>query len=159
MLGKGAFGTVYAAQHLKTGKTYAVKCIDKSKLVTEARARAPQLALPRWRALTSVSGAAQEDREDVRREVEVLNLVSDHANVAELVEVFEDSKAISLVLELCQGGELFDRVVAKGTFTERMAAGEGLWRCRRCPAGWRQLPLRPRRADPWRAAQTTSAPW
>lgn len=65
----------------------------------------------------------QEDRQDVRREVEVLNLVSDHPNVAELVEVFEDSKAIYLVLELCKGGELFDRVVAKGTFTERMAAG------------------------------------
>ena len=59
----------------------------------------------------------------MRREVEVLNLVSDHPNVAELVEVFEDSKAIYLVLELCKGGELFDRVVAKGTFTERMAAG------------------------------------
>ena len=53
----------------------------------------------------------------------MLNLVSDHPNVAELVEVFEDTKAISLVLELCLGGELFDRVVAKGTFTERMAAG------------------------------------
>ena len=35
VLGKGAFGTVYAAQNLKTGKTYAVKCIEKSKLVTE----------------------------------------------------------------------------------------------------------------------------
>ena len=65
----------------------------------------------------------QEDREDVRREVQVLNLVSDHPHVAELIEVFEDAKAIHLVLELCKGGELFDRVVSKGTFTERMAAG------------------------------------
>ena len=59
----------------------------------------------------------------MRREVQVLNLVSDHPHVAELIEVFEDAKAIHLVLELCKGGELFDRVVSKGTFTERMAAG------------------------------------
>ena len=65
----------------------------------------------------------QEDKDDVRREVQVLNLVSDHPHVAELIEVFEDARAIHLVLELCRGGELFDRVVSKGTFTERMAAG------------------------------------
>ena len=73
----------------------------------------------------------QEDREDIRREVQVLNLVSDHPHVAELIEVFEDAKAIHLVLELCKGGELFDRVVSKGTFTERMAAGLPLFCC--CP--------------------------
>lgn len=54
----------------------------------------------------------------------MLNLVGQHPNVAELIDVFEDIKHVHLVLELCKGGELFDRVVTKGTFTEKMAAGE-----------------------------------
>jgi calcium-dependent protein kinase len=65
----------------------------------------------------------QEDVKDVQREVQVLRLIGKHENVAELINVFEDSTYVHLVLELCKGGELFDRVVAKGTFTEKMAAG------------------------------------
>lgn len=108
----------------------------------------------------------QEDVRDVQREVEILNLVSDHPNVAELVNTFEDTHYVHLVritlllctcgiavlaascsrtvqdvslaasrgetsrsvsvqiLELCHGGELFDRIVEQGTFTERAAAGD-----------------------------------
>ena len=39
----------------------------------------------------------QEDVKDVVREVEVLNLVSDHPNVAELVATFEDTHYVHLV--------------------------------------------------------------
>ncbi|KAK9800898.1 hypothetical protein WJX73_008296 [Symbiochloris irregularis] len=98
ILGKGAFGTVYVATNRKTSHAYACKSIDKAKLVSE------------------------EDRQDIQREVDVLNLVGQHPNVAELYHVFEDAKHVHLVLELCKGGELFDRVVSKGTFTEKMAA-------------------------------------
>ena len=66
---------------------------------------------------------AQEDVHDIQREVQVLRLVGKHENVAELISVFEDSSNVHLILELCRGGELFDRVVAKGTFSEKMAAG------------------------------------
>ena len=66
----------------------------------------------------------QEDVKDVQREVQVLKLVGKHENVAELISVHEDSAYVHLVLELCEGGELFDRVIAKGTFTEKMAAGQ-----------------------------------
>lgn len=65
----------------------------------------------------------QEDVKDVRREVEVLNLVSDHGNVAALQATYEDAQHVHLVLELCRGGELFDRIISKGTFTEKTAAG------------------------------------
>ena len=43
------------------------------------------------------------------QEVEVLHLVSDHPNIAELKVAYEDSAAVHLVLEMCKGGELFDR--------------------------------------------------
>ncbi len=49
--------------------------------------------------------------------------MSDHEHVAELYDAYEDEKAVHMVLELCKGGELFDRIISKGTFTERMAAG------------------------------------
>ena len=39
----------------------------------------------------------QEDVRDVQREVEILNLVSDHPNVAELVNTFEDTHFVHLV--------------------------------------------------------------
>lgn len=39
----------------------------------------------------------QDDVKDVQREVEILNLVSDHPNVAELVNCFEDAHYVHLV--------------------------------------------------------------
>ena len=48
-----------------------------------------------------MKGHAQEDIKDVVREVEVLNLVSDHPNVAELVATFEDTHYVHLVGAPC----------------------------------------------------------
>ena len=92
----GAFGIVYEAEHRATGDKRACKCIAKAKLVS------------------------QEDVEDVQREVQVLQMVGQHENVAELLGVYEDQRNVYLVLELCKGGELFDRIVSKGTFSEKM---------------------------------------
>lgn len=38
----------------------------------------------------------------------------DHPNIIKLFEVYEDSKNLYLVLELCTGGELFDRIIKSG---------------------------------------------
>jgi calcium-dependent protein kinase len=54
--------------------------------------------------------------------VEILNLVSPHRTVACLKGVYEDRAAVHIVMELCAGGELFERIVAKGTFSEADAA-------------------------------------
>ena len=62
----------------------------------------------------------------MKREIEILKEVK-HPNIIELIDVFEDSKYLHLVTELCTGGELFDRIIAKtnsaeGHFSERDAA-------------------------------------
>ena len=46
----------------------------------------------------------------------------DHPNIIKLFETFEDTRFIYLVMELCQGGELFDRIIAEGHFTEAQGA-------------------------------------
>jgi hypothetical protein len=46
----------------------------------------------------------------------------DHPNVIKLFEIYDEPKKMHLVMELVTGGELFDRIVAKGSYTERDAA-------------------------------------
>lgn len=40
-----------------------------------------------------------------------------HPNVVQLYDSYEDKAKIYLVLELLQGGELFDRIVAKKRYS------------------------------------------
>ena len=62
------------------------------------------------------------DVEDVRREVEIMSCLPKHPNIVTFKEAFEDEDAVYLVMEICEGGELFDRIVARGHYTERAAA-------------------------------------
>ncbi|KAF1885407.1 hypothetical protein Lal_00029296 [Lupinus albus] len=52
----------------------------------------------------------------------IVENVSPHPNVIDLYDVYEDSNGVHLVLELCSGGELFDRIVAQDRYTETEAA-------------------------------------
>ncbi|XP_047162598.1 calcium-dependent protein kinase 2-like isoform X2 [Vigna umbellata] len=97
-LGRGQFGVTHLCTHKSTGKQYACKTIAKRKLVNK------------------------EDIEDVKREVQIMHHLSGQPNIVELVSVFEDKQSVHLVMELCAGGELFDRIIAKGHYTERAAA-------------------------------------
>lgn len=65
---------------------------------------------------------SKEDIEDVRREVEIMLHLSQQPNIVELKGAYEDKQSVHLVMELCAGGELFDRIIAKGHYTERAAA-------------------------------------
>jgi len=97
-LGRGEFGVTYHCTEIATGENYACKTISKSKLRTEV------------------------DIEDVRREVEIMRHLPKHPNIVAFKEAYEDKEAVYLVMELCEGGELFDRIVAIGHYSERAAA-------------------------------------
>lgn len=45
-----------------------------------------------------------------------------HPNIVTLWDYFETQNNLYLVTDLCQGGELFDRICAKGSYYERDAA-------------------------------------
>ncbi|XP_072965121.1 calcium-dependent protein kinase 29-like [Typha angustifolia] len=97
-LGRGEFGVTRRCADAETGEALACKSISKRKLRRKA------------------------DAEDVRREVEIMGRMPEHPNVVRLRETYEDAEAVHLVMELCEGGELFDRIVARGRYTERAAA-------------------------------------
>eukprot|EP00187_Rhodella_violacea_P014365 CAMPEP_0184712566 /NCGR_PEP_ID=MMETSP0314-20130426/3082_1 /TAXON_ID=38298 /ORGANISM="Rhodella maculata, Strain CCMP 736" /LENGTH=561 /DNA_ID=CAMNT_0027175039 /DNA_START=44 /DNA_END=1732 /DNA_ORIENTATION=- len=97
-LGEGAFGTAYMVTSKPDGSPFACKTVAKAKLVR------------------------REDREAVLAEVKVLKKLSEHPHVAALEEFYDCRGDYRIVMELCRGGELFDRIVAKGKYSERDAS-------------------------------------
>lgn len=71
-------------------------------------------------AIKMMEVEAPEGREVCASELAVLQRVS-HCNVIQLIEVFQFPQRVYMVLELATGGELLDRVVSRGHFTERDA--------------------------------------
>ncbi|CAL9132799.1 unnamed protein product [Musa textilis] len=97
-LGRGEFGVTYLCMDRDTRELLACKTISKRKLRTAV------------------------DVEDVRREVAIMRHLPQSPSIVTLREAREDDGAVHLVMELCEGGELFDRIVARGHYTERAAA-------------------------------------
>ncbi|KAK7245856.1 hypothetical protein RIF29_40708 [Crotalaria pallida] len=97
-LGRGQFGVTYLCTENSTGNTYACKSILKRKLVSKA------------------------DKEDMKREIQIMQHLSGQPNIVEFKGAYEDRYSVHLVMELCAGGELFDRIIARGHYSERAAA-------------------------------------
>ncbi|KAE8702537.1 Calcium-dependent protein kinase 1 [Hibiscus syriacus] len=97
-LGRGQFGTTFLCIEKGTGKQFACKSIAKRKLTT------------------------LDDVDDVKREIQIMHHLSGHPNVISIKGSYEDSMAVHVVMELCAGGELFDRIVKRGHYSERKAA-------------------------------------
>ncbi|GMH30001.1 hypothetical protein Nepgr_031844 [Nepenthes gracilis] len=97
-LGRGEFGVTHLCIDRSTRELLACKSISKRKLRTAV------------------------DVEDVRREVAIMKHLPKSLSIVSLKEACEDENAVHLVMELCEGGELFDRIVARGHYTERAAA-------------------------------------
>jgi len=59
----------------------------------------------------------------IQTEIEIMRMI-EHPNIISLHEVFEDkaTKKIYLVMELVTGGELFDRIVDRGSYSEKDAS-------------------------------------
>ncbi|XP_073265604.1 calcium-dependent protein kinase 29 isoform X3 [Populus alba] len=97
-LGSGQFGTTYLCTEKASGRMYACKSISRHKLVK------------------------QRDIDDVKREILILQYLTGQPNIVEFKGAYEDKKNLHLIMELCSGGELFDRIIAKGSYSESEAA-------------------------------------
>ncbi|MEW5315836.1 MAG: hypothetical protein WDW38_007238 [Sanguina aurantia] len=100
LIGSGSFGTVQLATDNVTGEQRAVKIVKKRFL-----------------------GGYLEDHfvRRVQHEVDIYNHVGHSLNVAYHYGAYEDGNAVYLVMELCTGGELWDRL-SNSTYTEQSAA-------------------------------------
>ncbi|KAL4582357.1 hypothetical protein LXL04_006904 [Taraxacum kok-saghyz] len=92
-VGRGYCAYVYKAK-LKMGELkdqeVAVKIILKSKMTTA-------IAI-----------------EDVRKEVKILRALKGHSNLLQFFDAYEDVEKVYVVMELCGGGELLDRILSRG---------------------------------------------
>ncbi|KAM6896769.1 calcium/calmodulin-dependent protein kinase type 1D [Lycodopsis pacificus] len=95
VLGTGAFSEVVLAQEKLTGRMFAVKCIPKKAL--------------------------KGKESSIENEIAVLRKIK-HENIVALEDIYESPDHLYLIMQLVSGGELFDRIVEKGFYTEKDAS-------------------------------------
>merc|ERR1719362_1178073 len=65
-------------------------------------------------------GLSDEAKQDLANEAEIF-LGMDHPHVARLVDVYESTTRLELVMECMTGGELFERIAKKKQFCQKDA--------------------------------------
>ncbi len=92
----GAFGEVRKCLHRETKALRALKVVNKSSL-------------------------NEERQKKLINEISILKRL-DHPNILKLYEFFQSNRRFFLVTELCNGGELFDKIEDEHFFQEADAA-------------------------------------
>ena len=96
-IGSGGFAKVVLGTHIPTGEKVAIKIMDKEQILSD-----------------------ELNKERVLSEISLLKIVR-HNNIIKLYEVMETPQKIYLVMEYCDGGELFDYIVSKQHLSEKQA--------------------------------------
>ena len=100
VIGKGAHAKVYEVQNKKTKDIRACKYLSKSNI-------------------------KESDLQKFRREINIL-IKTDHPNIIKLYDVFETNQYLYLIMEKCNGGELFDKIInnigSGKMYSEKIAA-------------------------------------
>lgn len=93
LLGQGSYGSVKLAYRISDNQKCAVKIMQKHRVSSDL----------------------------LKSEIAIMKQ-ADHPNIVRIFEAFEDSRFFYIVMELCEGGELFDRIISTSHFTESLAA-------------------------------------
>ena len=59
--------------------------------------------------------------EGAANEIDIMRKIS-HPNIVNVFDIYEDSKKFYIVMEICEGGELFEAISEQGAFTEEDCA-------------------------------------
>lgn len=92
LIGTGTYSRVVRVEHRSTRQPYAIKMVEKKR----------------------------DGKQFWEVELTILRRVR-HTNIIQLLEVYDGKDRIYMIMELATGGELFDRIVTRGNFTERDA--------------------------------------
>ncbi|KAM3140517.1 hypothetical protein pb186bvf_007329 [Paramecium bursaria] len=87
LLGRGSHAKVYQVKHKKTKQSFALKQFVKHKVIGK-----------------------DEIVYSIFNEIKILRQLSNHHSIIKLFEVFEDDQFIFIILELLEGGELFENL-------------------------------------------------
>lgn len=98
LLGEGHFAQVRKAKNKKTQELVAIKFIDKKQIISDEH------------QLTSLFS-----------EINIMKNLN-HPNIVRLYDVYETDKYLCLIMELVTGGELFDRIIDRGAYSEQDAS-------------------------------------
>jgi len=94
-LGRGGFSIVYEGIRKEDNTKFAVKVVAKNQ--------------------------SEDELSLLRREIDIMKKLK-HEHIISLIDFFEDNNTIYLILELAVGGELFDQIISRGSYSERDAA-------------------------------------
>lgn len=96
VIGSGNFGTVRLARPFSNPlKIYAIKSIPREKIESEIQLLEQEL---------------------------LIMMEVDHPNIIKFYECYKDKKYYHIVMEYCEGGELFEHLIEIGKFSEADAA-------------------------------------
>jgi len=90
-LGRGGFSIVKRCVNKSTGDSFAVKIIAKNQ--------------------------SEDEINLLKREIDIMRQLK-HDHIIQLFDVFDEHDNIYLILELVTGGELFDQIINKGSYSE-----------------------------------------
>ena len=96
-IGKGTFSRVKLGINKNTGEKVAIKILDKRKIVEKA------------------------DLERILREMKMLSEL-DNEHIIKVFQIYENENHYLIIMEYCEGGELFNYIVEKQRLSENEAA-------------------------------------
>jgi calcium/calmodulin-dependent protein kinase I len=100
-LRSGSYGTVYTTRHIKSHEEFAVKVIDRTKL-------------------------KEKDDKATFREIGIMKDLVDVNNIVKLIDVYIVPECFYIVQVYARGGDVFDRLAKRVSYTEKDARDLGV---------------------------------
>ena len=106
-IGEGAFAKVKLGKHIYTGEKVAIKILNKNKLFQDINE-------------SNSNDNILNDIKKIRKEINILKKLK-HRNIIQLYEIMESKTNLYIIMEYCEGKELFDYIVNHKYLSEKEA--------------------------------------